>query len=192
LSFCHNIAVNMSRHRLVKNLDQDDYYDDYDDYDDDDYYEDYDDSYTPPPKKAPAPKAATAKPPATKTIAAKIAIPGKAAVTTSVGVVKPPPGWGKPSAAPASPPKSPSTIAASGSGVIKPPPGWGAPSLSPPAKAQASAVEAASHQKQRSATSRSKSPKPNQGGAAALTPYTPRPIPDFVANSKSQLSMVIL
>ena len=170
----------MSRHRLVRNLVEDDYYDDYDDYDDDYYEDDYDDTYAPPPKQkaaAPAPKKAPAAAPKQQTVAAKIAVPGKTAVTASVGVTKPPPGWGKPAAPDAKQHQS-------SGGITKAPPGWGAPTISPATKPKAS-VEGISPK--RNKASRSKSPKPDKSA-----PYKPRPVPDFVQNSKSQLSMVIL
>ncbi|KAG7370118.1 translation elongation factor EF-1 subunit alpha [Nitzschia inconspicua] len=191
----------MSRHRLVRNLVEDDYYDDdYDDYDEDDY-DDYDDTYAPPPKKAPAPKSTPAKQVVAKNFATKNPIPGKVQSTASVGVTKAPPGWGKPTtasppnAAQKSPPKAAS--AASSGGVVKPPPGWGAPSLSSPPTTNNHTIEGnlptATFPKSSSTICRSTTQKSNQGSAASsMSLYTPRPVPDFLRNTKSQLSMVIL
>eukprot|EP00980_Cylindrotheca_fusiformis_P000856 scaffold221_cov120-Cylindrotheca_fusiformis.AAC.17 len=110
----------MSRHRIVRNMTEDDYYDDYDDYyEDEDYYEDDNvhQEFAPPALTAltpPVPKAPTQT--------HQISVPGKAATTASVGVAKPPPGWGKPSSS-----KPSDSISSSSSGVAKPPPGWGKP-----------------------------------------------------------------
>jgi len=206
----------MSRHRLVRGLVDDDYCDDYDDYDDDDY--DYDDTYTPPPKKTTAPPPAAKS---TKTFAAKIAVPGKAAVTTSVGVTKPPPGWGKPTTETTSvgvtkpppgfgKPSTTSTVSPSQPqksqsprGVVKPPPGWGKPhdfSTLSPVKSEVitgdTTATVVPPKEQRSSNSRGRSPKPYRGPAASAVlstaPYKPRTIPNSVKNVKSQLSMVIL
>lgn len=184
----------MSRHRNIRNLVEDDYYDGYDDddyYYDDDYYEedDYSKPYAPPPKPA-----AT-----TKTYTAKLVSTTKVKAPSNVGVTKAPPGWGKPS------PVSKVSVAPSNAGISKAPPGWGAPVVStqsaqspsgsstimkPPAGWGKPATSGNSTNPKPSKT-RNKSPK--RGGDTTLTTqYIPKPIPDFVQNQKSQLSMVIL
>jgi hypothetical protein len=92
--------------------------DDY--YDDDDYYEDnstHQQQYAPP--KQTIMTAVTEAPTQTD----QISVEGKAATTASLGVSKPPPGWGKPT-----PSKAPAVLSTVSTGVAKPPPGWGKPS----------------------------------------------------------------
>ena len=167
----------MSRHRNVRNLVEDDYYDGYDDddYYDDDYYdeeEEYNKSYAPPAKAAST----------TKTFSAKLVSAPKAKPVSNVGVTKAPPGWGKPqSASTVSTPaanlkvtKSPQSSLTPG--TSKPPLGWSKPEASGTAK---------------SSKIRNKSPKRGDI-ASSMNTYTPKPIPDFLRKQKSQLSMVIL
>jgi hypothetical protein len=127
------------------------------------------------------------------------------------GVTKPPPGWGKPSTTPSVSKRVSKTTSSSSdavgvrSGVAKPPPGWGAPTNTRISSESDSVPSKSNHR-------RSKSPKskPNLGAttiipascittttttttkATTSTSYTPREVPDFVRNSKSQLSMVVL
>ena len=143
-------------------------------------------------------------PPSTKTVAATgIAVPGKSAVTASVGVVSPPPGWGKPSSTGG----NNSTVGAGGGdtstseassnskpGISKPPPGWGTPppSLPPTTAATATATAASTKTpKSQQTQSQKKLHQQNQQQQQAV-PYKPRPIPEFLQNTKSQLSMVVL
>jgi signal recognition particle receptor subunit beta len=122
----------MSRHRDVRNLTEDDYYDDYDDYDDEDYYNEEDNvaqqQYAPPfqhkpivSQSQPLPKTTTT----TTTFNQTRAVTGHTAATTDTTafrVTKPPPGWEKPTQTPSSP---------EAAGVSKPPPGWGKPTPVP-------------------------------------------------------------
>eukprot|EP00934_Nitzschia_sp_Nitz4_P003075 Nitzschia sp. Nitz4//scaffold473_size5632//469//2538//NITZ4_009212-RA/size5632-augustus-gene-0.1-mRNA-1//1//CDS//3329552700//3065//frame0 len=113
----------MSRHRMVRNLTEDDYYDD--DYDDDYYDEEEEEqsnqySYYAPPQ--PSVAEVVAPPvtfPTTKPVNA--AVPAVAG-----GVAKPPPGWGKPSA------PSPTVGGSNNGGISAPPPGWGKPAAPKP------------------------------------------------------------
>ena len=180
----------MSRHRNVRNLVEDDYYDGYDDdyYDDEDYYDDYDYNYA--PKQAPAPSVAAAKPKAT-TYTAQLVAPKSttgskkntgATVSSGVGVTKAPPGWGKPSAVAVSvpPPQGPPP------GIAKPPAGWGKPAAGTKG-GSGDGGNATAKTAGGSAKPRTKSPK-----RQAAAPYVPKPLPAFVGNQTSQLSMVIL
>ena len=149
----------MSRHRLVRNLVDDDYYDDYDD----DYYDDYEEEedygstqqqYAPPTRTqqhVPRPTSTTTAPtkaqPATG-VTKPPPVWGKPTNPTvgggASGVAKPPPGWGKPNngGLPATSSAKSSSMQAS-AGVTRPPPGWGKPnngsSVSSSSLAQASA-----------------------------------------------------
>jgi elongation factor 1 alpha-like protein len=206
----------MSRHRDVRNLTEDDYYDDYDDADyDDEYYNEEDQKtqqqYAPPPLNT-AISQSQSQP-------QQIAVAGKAATTATVGVTKPPQGWGKPTA--------PSAAAAAAVGVAKPPPGWGKPTPPPPAAA-ATTLSSAGISKPptgwgkptAAATSPTKTKdsggggakgvmqppsgwgKPSEAATGSKTPprsnnnnkgYTPKPLPEVLKkNVKSQLSMVVL
>jgi hypothetical protein len=183
----------MSRHRNVRNLVEDDYYDGYDDddYYDDDYHEEgeYSKPYTQPQKAAPT----------TETYSAKLVPTPKAKPASNVGVTKAPSGWGKPSA------ESAESALASNVGVKKAPPGWGKPVASlplvlppstspritkPPAgwgKPETSGTSANAR------TSKTRKTSPKRGGdVSSVTPYKHKPIPEFVQKQKSQLSMVIL
>mmetsp|Transcript_57630 Transcript_57630/g.140771 ORF Transcript_57630/g.140771 Transcript_57630/m.140771 type:complete len:615 (-) Transcript_57630:520-2364(-) len=201
----------MSRHRFVRNLVEDDYDDYYDDdYYDEDDYEEYDDTYT-APKSNNQPKTsnnsnknnqkpnitqkqstpstdangnnASVGPSSTKTVAAAgVAVPGKTAVTASVGVVSPPPGWGKPSTSG----DTSKSEASSKPGITKPPPGWGSPSRAPTASETTTATTKVAKSQP------TQSQKKQQLRQQQAVPYKPRPIPDFLQNTKSQLSMVVL
>mmetsp|Transcript_6325 Transcript_6325/g.18025 ORF Transcript_6325/g.18025 Transcript_6325/m.18025 type:complete len:605 (+) Transcript_6325:305-2119(+) len=191
----------MSRHRNVRNLVEDDYYDGYDDddYYDDDYYEE-EESYAPPPKPAAAPTPA-------KTFTAQLVPKPKAAPAPSnVGVTKAPPGWGKPSSTTtttttttkasttgvmAAPPgwEKPSSPSAPPTGIAKPPAGWGKPS------APGNAKDAPSRNTAGKSAAKSRSKSPKRGGSAeagSTAKYIPKAVPSFVKDQKSQLSMVIL
>mmetsp|Transcript_57629 Transcript_57629/g.140767 ORF Transcript_57629/g.140767 Transcript_57629/m.140767 type:complete len:615 (-) Transcript_57629:520-2364(-) len=201
----------MSRHRFVRNLVEDDYDDYYDDdYYDDDDYEEYEDTYTAPksnnqqkandnsnknnqkskntpkqstPSTATKADNASVGPSSTKTVAAAgVAVPGKAAVTASVGVVSPPPGWGKPSTSD----ETSKSEASSKPGITKPPPGWGSPSRAPTASETTTATTKVAKSQP------TQSQKKQQLRQQQAVPYKPRPIPDFLQNTKSQLSMVVL
>ena len=181
----------MSRHRLVKQMDYDDYGDDYDDYDDEDY-EDDQQQYAAPPKQ----KAAPPKP----TVALQIAVAGKPAMA-AVGVTKPPPGWGKPNAHAA---RAPAPAAAKG--VAKPPPGWGKPeapaaasagiSIAPPGWGKPETTTTTTTTTTSSATKSGATPKTNprkQGGVSSVSSKQPfKPLPQVLKNTRSQLSMVVL
>jgi hypothetical protein len=139
----------------------------------------------------------------------QIAVAGKAA-TASLGVVKPPPGWGKPSAGGISksspiadvtsagvamPPQGwekpasggnskPSSVATNPSaGITKPPPGWGMPSTGSSSK-----TSNAPDDSQTKATLKQTPSATNKN----TTPYVPKPLPPILKSAKSQLSMVVL
>jgi len=156
----------MSRHRMVRNLTEDDYYDDYDDYYEDDDYEDdhLQQQYAPPSLSKPVSKApasafsapvAAAPAPSAQIPWPKPKPAASTAPTIAKGsVTKPPPGWGKPSnsepAGVAQPPpawgkpssnSAPPTNTAS-AGVAKPPAGWGKPTPPQSQKATTSAPAA--------------------------------------------------
>lgn len=187
-----NIHIHiMSRHRNIRNLVEDDYYDGYDDddyYDEDDYYEEeeYSKPYAPPPKSTTT---------TTKSYNAKLVSAPKTTSVSNVGVTKAPLGWGKPAAVP---------IPSSNGGVAKAPPGWGkpvdaTPSVRPPSAPPTITKPIAGWGKpEPSGSSNAKQPKtrsasPNRGGgASSLNSYPKKPIPEFVQKMKSQLSMVIL
>jgi signal recognition particle receptor subunit beta len=186
----------MSRHRLVKNLDYDDYGDDYDDYDDDEDYQDYDQQqYAAPPKQ----KLAPSKP----TVALQIAVAGKPAMA-AVGVTKPPPGWGKPNS-------NAATAPAVAKGILKPPPGWGKPeatasagiSKAPPGWGKPETTTSATKSGATSLTPPRKQQQQQQGGGysdsntynisnqvSSKQPF--KPLPEVLKNTRSQLSMVVL
>jgi len=192
----------MSRHRNVRNLVEDDYYDGYDDddYYDDDYYdeeEEYNKSYAPPAKAAST----------TKTFSAKLVSAPKAKPVSNVGVTKAPPGWGKPQSA--------STVSTpvSNVGVTKAPPGWGKPQSASTVSTPAANLKVTKSPQSSLTPGTSKPPlgwsKPEASGtaksskirnkspkrgdiASSMNTYTPKPIPDFLRKQKSQLSMVIL
>jgi len=152
----------MSRHRNVRNLVEDDYYDGYDDddyYDDDYNEEDNYDSYAPPPKSRIAPTKA-AKLVTTGTKATKVsATPPSSLLSTNLGVTKPPPGWDKPNSV------SVSSV---------PNVGWG--------KSEPNAQRPKSRSPKRG----------GGNNISSTTPYISRSVPDFVRKQKSQLTMVIL
>ena len=209
--------VSMSRHRNVRNLTEDDYYDDYDyddDYYDDDAYEEEDhftqQQYAPPPKQT------TVVSKIKTTTTKKLAVPGKTATTAAVGVTKPPPGWGKPSA-PSSTPSAakagvskppagwgvPSSNTTKIGGITTPPPGWGKPhpggstgtvkgvTAPPPGWGKPSNVSsstAGEKSKLDKSNKRSISPKPDGRKGT----YKHKLVPDVLKNTKSQLSMVVL
>ena len=250
----------MSRHRMVRNLSEDDYYDDYDDgkiasllrlfmlffkrtelnskliivflfhfvsqdyYDEDDYYEDDDtqQQYTPPnyfsektTETAPTSQKLTQP---TKSF---VAVPGKVATTVSVGVTKPPLGWGKPSSK--EPPSASMSTVSISSGATKPPPGWGKPNasvgvLKPPpgwgkpitgsntsagaSNSKASSVgvskpppgwDKPSTVTAENSSKSSTSKRTTQNSSNSKTvPYIPKRVPDVLKSPKSQLSMVVL
>ena len=211
----------MSRHRLVRNLVEDDYYDDYDD----DYYDDYDEEeeygtqqqYAPPTRtqqQAPRPTTTTAtttKPSAQTISKPSVGVtkppPGWGKPTSAPGVAKPPPGWGKPNDSSTNPTTS-SSIRPSAAGVTKPPPGWGKPgdSVSPspaagvtkpppgwgkPAESKAAAANTST------STSKSSSASSRQRSKSPKqqNQQVKKPLPDFLkknTTNKSQLSMVVV
>ena len=186
----------MSRHRNVRNLVEDDYYDGYDDddYYDDDYYEEGEEynAYKPPPPKTAPPPTITS----TKTATTKKPYVAKAPPPTgfghqssiSPGINKPPSGWGKPETnqdtGSVTKPSSRPAAASPLPGIIKPPPGWGKPGLD--------SKTSSSLKQQRSVTTKSRSKSPKRGVGGGASTYKPKPVPAFVQSQKSQLSMVIL
>lgn len=186
----------MSRHRNVRNLVEDDYYDGYDDddYYDDDYYEEGEEynAYKPPPPKTAPPPTITS----TKTATTKKPYVAKAPPPTgfghqssiSPGINKPPSGWGKPETnqdnGSVTKPSSRPAAASPLPGIVKPPPGWGKPGLD--------SKTSSSLKQQRSVTTKSRSKSPKRGVGGDASTYKPKPVPAFVQSQKSQLSMVIL
>lgn len=199
---------------MVRNLTEDDY----DDYYDDDDYDDYEEEdstqqqYAPPTLKQQqqqqitTTKASSSKP--TTAAAAfpapniKIAVAGKTATTASVGVAKPPPGWGKPTPPPSATadagvsqpppgwgkPTPPSSSNNASAGVAKPPPGWGKPT--PPSSVAAASGAGAAGGATKPST-KGTSTKPANSISSNVV-YKAKPLPDVLKNAKSQLSMVVL
>jgi hypothetical protein len=175
----------MSRHRNVRNLVEDDYYDGYDDddYYDDDYYNEEDKykAHAPPPKAAPIALTKTAKIVAATTKPSVVSSSTIASSKSNPGVTKAPAGWGKPSSV---------YVSSTPPGITTPPTGWGKPE--PAGTSNSKTVTTTNSSSQRPIMkNRSKSPK-RGGNASSMTSYKPKPIPDFVRKQKSQLTMVIL
>jgi elongation factor 1 alpha-like protein len=216
-----SLTLTMSRHRNVRNLAEEDYYD-YDDdyYDDDDYYEDeqqqqqqqtqtlqqqhvhVDANFHAPAQLQPQFQFQSV---VVQTKTDKVSSHGNTGSTaTSMlpGVAKPPPGWGKPTVSEASsrPEKSKTNTAA---GIAKPPPGWGKPAsekLNETATSAAAAPPPTSHSASGSqkgtktaATSKTTTATSSSTSTSAASKYAPKPLPDVLKqNSRSQLSMVVL
>jgi signal recognition particle receptor subunit beta len=209
----------MSRHRLVRNLVEDDYYDDYDDYDDDYYGEEEDGTtrqqHAPPPTKTvklQAPKHLPGQLPVAAKSSAPAATLSKQQVT---GVAKPPPGWGKP---PGSQAKA-QTVSIGDSVVkaTKPPPGWGKPEKSLAATAVSiggggggggvsmppqgwgkpdGATRTNVNKTGTVTTTTTKTPQPSHEGTGTSNNIKQqqqgkKPLPNYL-QSKSQLSMVVV
>ena len=151
----------MSRHRNVRNLAHDDYYD-YDDddyYDEDDYYEgeehqQYSYSHQKQQQQQQehyTPSAQQQHQPLCTSVAAAFQpkAPPSSTAAAAAGVIKPPPGWGKPGAASSA--KSPSVTA---------PPGWGKP---------------ATQQKQMGVSFSTAPPSAGSGGVASPPPGWGKP-----------------
>jgi signal recognition particle receptor subunit beta len=203
---------------MVRNLTEDDY----DDYYDDDDYDDYEEEdstqqqYAPPTLKQQQQQQQTSTKGSSKPTTApaafpapniKIAVAGKTATTASVGVAKPPPGWGKPtppSSATAAAgvsqptpgwgkPAPPSSNNNANAGVAKPPPGWGKPT--PPssvAAASGAAAGAAAAGGATKSSTKGTSTKAANNSSSSNAAYKAKPLPDVLKNAKSQLSMVVL
>ena len=175
----------MSRHRNVRNLVEDDYYDGYDDddYYDDDYYDEEDKykAHAPPPKAAPIALTKTAKIVAATTKVYIASSTTTASSKSNPGVTKAPPGWEKPSSV---------SVSSAPPGITTPPTGWGKPE---PTGTSNSITLTTTKSSSQSPIMKNRSKSPKRGGnASSMTSYIPKPIPDFVRNQKSQLTMVIL
>jgi elongation factor 1 alpha-like protein len=175
----------MSRHRNVRNLVEDDYYDGYDDddYYDDDYYDEEDKykAHAPAPKASPIALTKTAKIVTATTKASVASSSTTVSSKANPGVTKAPPGWGKPSSV---------SVSSAPPGITTPPTGWGKPETT--GTSNSKTVTTTNNSSQRPIVkNRSKSPK-RGGNTSLITSYIPKTIPDFVRKQKSQLTMVIL
>jgi small GTP-binding protein len=204
--------LKMSRHRLVRNLVEDDYYDDYDDYDDDYYGEE---EYGTTQQQNAPPPTKTVKPQAPKHLSGQLPVATKPFAPAAgrnkqvTGVAKPPPGWGKPPVSQA----KPKTVSIGDSVVkaTKPPPGWGKPEKTPAAVAVSIGGGGGgggvskppqgwgkpddatrTNENKTGTTITTKTPQPSQEDTNTKQQQQgKKPLPNFL-KSKSQLSMVVV